>query len=183
MSVRLRLQRHGTRKRPFYRVVAADQRAPRDGRYIEQLGIYNPLTEPNVVDLDLERVEYWLGNGAQPTDVVKSVIRRFKAGETRTTKDMEAFYAERNKARREAAMNVKVVVPEAPAPVEAPKAEEAAKADDAAPAEAADAPAAEAAPAEEAAPAAEAAPAEAAPAEEAPAADAPADEAPAKSDD
>ncbi len=81
MSVRLRLQRHGAKKNPFYRVVATDQRAPRDGRFIEILGTYNPLPDPPEIRLDRERVEYWLGVGAQPSNTVRSLIRKMNRGE------------------------------------------------------------------------------------------------------
>ena len=73
MAVKIRLARGGTKKRPFYRVVAADERAPRDGRFIEKLGTYNPLLAADNaerVKLDLERIQYWLSMGAQPTDRV-----------------------------------------------------------------------------------------------------------------
>lgn len=73
MAVKIRLARGGTKKRPFYRIVAADERAPRDGRFIEKLGTYNPLLAADNaerVKLDLERIQYWLSMGAQPTDRV-----------------------------------------------------------------------------------------------------------------
>ena len=73
--VRIRLTRMGAKKKPFYRVVAADSRAPRDGRYIEQLGYYDPMKEPSVVKLDLERVDYWLSQGAQPSETVQRLIK------------------------------------------------------------------------------------------------------------
>jgi len=79
--VRIRLTRRGAKKRPFYRVVAADQQAPRDGRFIEQLGYYNPMVEPFEVKLDLERIDYWVGQGAQPTETVKRLIDRYRAGD------------------------------------------------------------------------------------------------------
>ena len=74
--VRIRLKRMGRKRRPFYRVVAADSRSPRDGRHIEVLGTYNPMTEPLTVDLKMERVNYWLGVGAQPTETVANLIKR-----------------------------------------------------------------------------------------------------------
>jgi small subunit ribosomal protein S16 len=74
--VRLRLTRRGAKKRPFYRIVAADSRSPRDGRIIEQLGYYNPVSEPDELKVDLERVDYWLSTGAQPSDTVASLIKR-----------------------------------------------------------------------------------------------------------
>lgn len=80
MSVRLRLQRHGAKKRPHYRVVATDQRSSRDGRFIELLGTYDPLQDPPVVRMHSERVEYWLGVGAQPSDTVLSLVRQMRRG-------------------------------------------------------------------------------------------------------
>ena len=74
MAVKLRLKRMGKKKRPFYRIVAADSRAPRDGRFIELVGTYDPITKPHRVDYEEERVLYWLTNGAQPTDTVKSLL-------------------------------------------------------------------------------------------------------------
>ncbi|HSP88260.1 MAG TPA: 30S ribosomal protein S16 [Ignavibacteriaceae bacterium] len=76
MSVRLRLRRMGKKKQPIYKVVAADSRSPRDGKFLEAVGIYNPLTKPHTVDLKEERVFYWLDKGAQPTDTVKSLFRQ-----------------------------------------------------------------------------------------------------------
>ena len=96
MSLRIRLSRGGAKKRPFYRIVVADSRSPRDGRFIEQLGVYNPMPNPKVVDLDLERVDYWVGNGAQPTDVVQNLVKNFKAGKFIGTNE----YIERNKTAR-----------------------------------------------------------------------------------
>ena len=79
MAVRIRLARHGRKKRPFYRVVAADSRMPRDGRYIERLGHYDPMAEPAEIKLDLERVDYWLGVGASPYDTVSGLIDKARA--------------------------------------------------------------------------------------------------------
>ncbi len=79
--VRLRLTRKGAKKKPFYRVVASDSRAPRDGRFIEQLGYYDPMKAPKVIKLDLERVDYWISKGAQPTDTVASLIERARKGD------------------------------------------------------------------------------------------------------
>ena len=76
MAVKLRLMRMGRKKRPFYRVIAIDSRSPRDGKYLEKLGTYNPLTEPLEVSINEERVLYWLGVGAIPSDTVKSLLRR-----------------------------------------------------------------------------------------------------------
>ena len=74
MAVKIRLARFGAKKRPYYRIVVADSRTARDGRAIEQVGTYNPLTEPATVKLDLEKVDQWLANGAQPTDSVARLI-------------------------------------------------------------------------------------------------------------
>jgi len=76
MAVKLRLQRYGAKKKPFYRVVAADSRSPRDGRFIEILGTYDALQDPAVIKLDEERVMHWMNNGAQPTDTVKSLFSK-----------------------------------------------------------------------------------------------------------
>ncbi len=76
MSVRIRLQRHGAKKRPFYRVVATDQRNPRDGQFIELLGTYDPMVEPPAVRLNGERIKYWLSVGAQPSDTVGVLIKK-----------------------------------------------------------------------------------------------------------
>ncbi len=76
MAVKIRLARTGAKKRPFYRIVAADARDPRDGRFLEKLGTYNPLTGDGLLELKRDRVDYWLGVGAQPTDVVARLIRK-----------------------------------------------------------------------------------------------------------
>jgi small subunit ribosomal protein S16 len=76
MAVKIRLARHGTTNRPFYRIVAADSQSPRDGRYIELLGTYDALKDPAEVKLDPERVKYWLSVGAKPSDTVKSILKR-----------------------------------------------------------------------------------------------------------
>ena len=77
MAMKIRLARGGSKKRPFYRIVAADSRMPRDGRYVEKLGTYNPLLAKDAEDrvtMDLERIQYWLGQGAQPTDRVSRFL-------------------------------------------------------------------------------------------------------------
>lgn len=76
MAVKIRLARHGAKKRPFYRIVAAQNEAPRDGRFLEVLGTYNPLTEPATIEIKVDRVKDWLGRGAQPTDTVRSLLRK-----------------------------------------------------------------------------------------------------------
>ena len=75
MAVKIRLARHGAKKRPYYRIVVADSRAPRDGRFIEEVGRYNPCVEPSFVSFKQDRLEYWLGVGAQPTDTVARLIK------------------------------------------------------------------------------------------------------------
>ena len=74
--VKIRLRRMGAKKAPFYRVVVADSRYPRDGRFIEEIGYYNPLEEPAVVKVDVEKAQKWIANGAQPTDTVKDLLKR-----------------------------------------------------------------------------------------------------------
>lgn len=74
--VRLRSQRYGSKKNPFYRIVATDSRNPRDGRYIEVVGTYNPLTNPATIKFDTEKVMKWLKTGAKPTDTVKSLLTK-----------------------------------------------------------------------------------------------------------
>jgi small subunit ribosomal protein S16 len=76
MAVKIRLKRMGAKKAPFYRVVVADARAPRDGRFIEEIGYYNPLTDPAQVKIDVEKALKWLKTGAQPSDTVKSLLRK-----------------------------------------------------------------------------------------------------------
>ena len=74
--VKIRLRRMGAKKAPFYRIVVADSRAPRDGKFIEEIGTYNPLADPSVITVDAERAQYWVKNGAQPTDTVKSLLKK-----------------------------------------------------------------------------------------------------------
>lgn len=76
MAVKIRLRRMGAKKAPFYRVVVADSRSPRDGKFIEELGYYNPITEPAEVKIDAEKAKKWLENGAQPSDTVKSLLKK-----------------------------------------------------------------------------------------------------------
>ena len=93
MAVKLRLRRMGAKKRPFYRIVAADSRAPRDGRFIEEIGYYNPIETPAVVKIDEEKALSWLGNGAIPTDTVRNLLSNEgimkKFHETKMTKKEE----------------------------------------------------------------------------------------------
>ena len=76
MAVKIRLTRIGAKKAPFYRVVVADGRYPRDGRFIEEVGYYNPMTDPVEVKIDAEKVQKWLKNGAQPTETVRSILKK-----------------------------------------------------------------------------------------------------------
>ena len=76
MAVKIRLKRLGAKKAPFYRVVVADSRYPRDGRFIEEIGTYNPLMDPPAVNIDAEAAKKWIANGAQPTDTVKSLLKK-----------------------------------------------------------------------------------------------------------
>ncbi len=75
MAVKIRLRRMGAKKAPFYRIVVADSRYPRDGRFIEELGYYDPTKEPSVVKVDAEKAKKWIANGAQPTDTVKKLLK------------------------------------------------------------------------------------------------------------
>ena len=77
--VKIRLRRVGAKKAPFYRIVVADSRSPRDGRFIEELGTYNPAAASEKLNVDLERVQYWIANGAQPTDTVRGLIKKVEA--------------------------------------------------------------------------------------------------------
>lgn len=76
MAVKIRLKRMGAKKKPFYRVIVADSRSPRDGKFIEELGYYNPLTDPVDVKIDAEKAQKWLSDGAQPTETVKSLFKK-----------------------------------------------------------------------------------------------------------
>ena len=175
MALKIRLARGGAKKRPFYRIVVAEASAPRDGRYVERVGTYNPMV-PKDHDQRLvlknERITYWLGQGAQPTERVQKMLASAGLTEAPVIREQPKKSApgkkraEREAAAAEAAAEAEAAAAEAPAD-EAP-AEEAA----------ADEAPADEAPAEEAT--AEEAPADAAPAEEAAADEAPADEAPAE---
>ena len=76
MAVKIRLKRMGAKKAPFYRVVVADSRYPRDGRFSEEVGTYNPMVEPAEVKIDAEKTKKWIANGAQPTDTVKGLLKK-----------------------------------------------------------------------------------------------------------
>ena len=76
MAVKMRLRRMGAKKAPFYRVIVADSRSPRDGRFIEEIGYYNPLTNPAEVKIDADKANAWIKNGAQPTETVKALLKK-----------------------------------------------------------------------------------------------------------
>ncbi|MGD9008907.1 MAG: 30S ribosomal protein S16 [Desulfobacteraceae bacterium] len=76
MAVKIRLARHGAKKRPFYRIVVADNESPRDGRFLEKVGTYNPLQDPAEVTLKADRIQYWLDLGATPTNTVKNILKK-----------------------------------------------------------------------------------------------------------
>lgn len=76
MAVKIRLRRMGAKKAPFYRVVVADSRFPRDGRFIEEIGYYNPTVEPPVIKVDEDKVQQWIANGAQPTETVRAILKK-----------------------------------------------------------------------------------------------------------
>ena len=77
--VKIRLRRMGAKKAPYYRIVVADSRAPRDGRFIEEVGTYNPAVESEKLKVNMDRVQYWIANGAQPTDTVRGLIKKVEA--------------------------------------------------------------------------------------------------------
>ncbi|PID79850.1 MAG: 30S ribosomal protein S16 [Clostridiales bacterium] len=76
MAVKIRMKRMGAKKKPFYRFVVADSRSPRDGRFIEEIGYYNPVSDPVELKIDAEKAEKWLKNGAQPTDTVRAILKK-----------------------------------------------------------------------------------------------------------
>ena len=76
MAVKIRLRRMGAKKAPFYRIVVADSRYPRDGRFIEEIGTYDPTRDPSVINVDLEKANKWIANGAQPTDTVRALLKK-----------------------------------------------------------------------------------------------------------
>ncbi|MBR2339491.1 MAG: 30S ribosomal protein S16 [Clostridia bacterium] len=76
MAVKIRLRRMGAKKAPFYRVIVADSRSPRDGRFIEEIGYYDPMKEPAVIKIDADKANKWLANGAQPTETVKALLKK-----------------------------------------------------------------------------------------------------------
>ena len=130
MSVRIRLSRGGSKKRPFYKVVAADQRAPRDGRFIERLGSYNPMLPKDHADrftVDVERVKYWLSNGAQPTERLAKMLSSLGVVSAPATREQPKKSAPKAKALE----RIKEKEEKAKAAAEAAKAAEAAPAEEA----------------------------------------------------
>ena len=101
--VKIRLRRMGAKKNPYYRIVVADSKSPRDGRFIEEIGSYNPLTSPSEIKVNLERAQYWIKNGAQPTDTVKALIK--KAGASGPVADASVPAAETGVPATEASDN------------------------------------------------------------------------------
>ena len=200
MSVRIRLQRHGKKGKPFYWIVAADQRSKRDGKYLEKLGTYNPNFNPPLVELNIDATVKWIQFGAQPSDTAKSIISKegallknhllngVKKGaltEEEADKKFEDWVSEKNKKSEDKLSQIQKELSEKKKKELALEKEASEKRKLAAIAAAEEAAAEEAAadeaPADEAP--AEEAPAEEAPADEAPADEAPADEAPADEDD
>ena len=102
MAVKIRLARHGAKKRPYYRVVVADARARRDGRYIEEVGKYNPVVSPKVIDLDLEKIDEWIAKGAKPTDSVAALIKVARDGAPVAEKKVKLSKKAAAKAAKEA---------------------------------------------------------------------------------
>ena len=98
MSVRIRLKRLGAKKRPFYRVVVADQRSPRDGRFIENIGRYQPLDDPSLIEIDEERALYWLRVGAQPSNTVQVLMTKVGIWDRFTSEKSEKKDAKSAKA-------------------------------------------------------------------------------------
>lgn len=105
MAVKIRLARHGSKKRPYYRVVVADARSPRDGRFIEEVGRYNPLTTPKTISLDLEKIADWQVKGAQLSDAVAALVKAANEGEKAAAepKKSKKQLAKEAKAAEEAA--------------------------------------------------------------------------------
>lgn len=157
MAVKLRLRRMGKKRQPIYKLVAADVRSPRDGRFIEAIGIYNPKTNPSTVEIDEERALYWLGVGAQPTDTVKNLLSAegilYKQSLLRkgmTEEEVSTAMQEWNKNKESKEATAKAKVEKAKSEKEKAKAKEEAKKAEAAEAEAKKAEEAEAKKAEEA---------------------------------
>ncbi|MEL6410226.1 MAG: 30S ribosomal protein S16 [Pseudomonadota bacterium] len=140
MAMKIRLARGGSKKRPFYRIVAADSRMPRDGRFIEKLGTYNPLLPKDSeerVKMNMERIQYWLDKGAQPTDRISRFLEAAGAAEKKDRNNpqkAEPGQKAKDRAEEKASKAAEAEAAQEEAPVEEPAAEEA-PAEDAAPAE------------------------------------------------
>ena len=136
LAVKIRLARHGAKKAPFYRLVVADERAPRNGRFIEVVGRYNPRTNPSTINLDIEKIDEWLAKGAQPTEAAAKLIAAAKGGkeapvaEAKPSKKAQAKAEAEAKAAAEAEAAAKAEA-EAKAAAEAEAAAEAAEAKEA----------------------------------------------------
>ena len=173
--VKIRLRRFGKRNTPIYRVVVADKRSPRDGRIIEEIGTYDPLLKNNNFTLKLDRVDYWLGVGAQPSDTVASFIKKARKGPVEAAAEEPVVEADEAPAAPEPVPEPEVAVAEEPAAeepaAEEPAAEEPAAEEPAAEEPAAEEPAAEEPPTPEAEVATEASAPEETPEPETPAAD------------
>lgn len=102
MAVKIRLARHGAKKRPYYRLVVADARMPRDGRYIEEVGRYNPLTTPKTIEINLEKVDEWVAKGAQPSNAAARLIEIVRTGEPAQEKKVKLSKKAQAKAEAEA---------------------------------------------------------------------------------
>ncbi len=188
MTTRIRLRRMGSNKRPFFRVVVADQRSPRDGRFIENIGKYHPLDDPSVIEIDQDRALHWLRVGAQPSNQVRNLMNKIgiwdefvkerpsAALEPAKERPEKAKVSKKAKQKAEAAASEPVSPPVAEAPA-APAEPETAEPESAEIAEADAAEAVEAVAADEAS---ESPPAEAGPAEDTPAEDTPAEDTPAE---
>ena len=124
MAVKIRLARHGAKKRPYYRIIVADSRKPRDGKFIEEVGRYNPCVDPAFVSFDKERFEYWVGVGAQPTDVVARLWENYDGpssvtGGTAFTASKPAVKPAAEPVKKEEAPTEATPEPEPEAPTEA----------------------------------------------------------------
>jgi small subunit ribosomal protein S16 len=138
MAVKIRLRRMGAHKKPFYRIVVADARSPRDGRFIEEIGYYNPLTDPADVKVDVEKAKKWISTGAKPTDTVRGLLKKAGAFDVPKRADAEAAEAVPAEAEEAAPAEAEEAAPaeaEEAAPTDAEEAVPAADAE-AAPAEA-----------------------------------------------
>ena len=112
MSVKVRLQRFGAKKHPIYRVVVAESRSPRDGKFLELLGSYDPNRAPIVFDIDMDSYTRWVGQGAQPSDTVRTLVNRMNRGELQTSAQLhERQKAALAEARKSALENAKTVTP------------------------------------------------------------------------